>query len=89
MVVVAVAFDLTGDANTATACCEGMDYIFGRNALNQSYVTGYGDGLLAEPAQPLVRPPARPPAAQPARGHAGRRTQLRLDDPGPGRPSHS
>ena len=43
-----------------------MDYLLGRNALNQSYVTGYGEQRVAQPAQPLVRPPARPGAAQPA-----------------------
>ncbi len=52
--------------STATACCEAMDYIFGRNALNQSYVTGYGEVGVAEPAQPVVRPPARPRPAEPA-----------------------
>jgi endoglucanase len=42
MVVMATAFDLTGDAKYRDAVLEGMDYILGRNALNQSYVTGYG-----------------------------------------------
>lgn len=43
MVILAVAFDLTGDTKYRDGVLEGMDYIFGRNALNQSYVTGYGD----------------------------------------------
>jgi len=43
MVVMAVAFDLTGDTKYRDGVLEGVDYIFGRNALNQSYVTGYGE----------------------------------------------
>ncbi|UPT20756.1 glycosyl hydrolase family 5 [Thermobifida alba] len=43
MVIMAVAFDLTGDTKYRDGVLEGMDYIFGRNALNQSYVTGYGE----------------------------------------------
>ncbi|MBV2365880.1 glycoside hydrolase family 9 protein [Streptomonospora nanhaiensis] len=43
MVVMAAAFDLTGDTAYRDGVVEGMDYILGRNALNQSYVTGYGE----------------------------------------------
>jgi endoglucanase len=43
LVVVATAFDLTNDRRYRDAAIEGMDYILGRNALNQSYVTGYGE----------------------------------------------
>ncbi|MGL5008583.1 MAG: glycoside hydrolase family 9 protein, partial [Paracoccaceae bacterium] len=41
-IIVATAFDLTGDAKYRTSVLETMDYIFGRNALNISYITGYG-----------------------------------------------
>ncbi len=41
-IIVAAAFDLTGDKKYRTSVLETMDYIFGRNALNISYVTGYG-----------------------------------------------
>ncbi len=41
-VVLATAYDLTGDAKYLTAVQDSMDYLLGRNALNQSYVTGYG-----------------------------------------------
>ncbi|GAB3448764.1 cellulase [Streptomonospora sediminis] len=43
MVVMAAAFDLTGDGAYRDGVLEGMDYILGRNALGQSYVTGYGE----------------------------------------------
>jgi endoglucanase len=40
--VVALAYDITEDAKYRAGVLEAMDYIFGRNALNLSYVTGYG-----------------------------------------------
>ncbi|MEV1167219.1 glycoside hydrolase family 9 protein [Nonomuraea sp. NPDC049784] len=43
MVVLATAYDLTGREKYRAAVREGMDYLLGRNALNQSYVTGYGE----------------------------------------------
>jgi endoglucanase len=43
LVVIASAFDLTNNAKYRDAVIQGMDYILGRNALNQSYVTGYGE----------------------------------------------
>jgi endoglucanase len=43
MVVMAVAHDLSGDRKYRDGVIQGMDYILGRNALNQSYVTGYGE----------------------------------------------
>ena len=42
-VVIATAFDLTGTARYRTSVLESMDYLLGRNALNQSYVTGWGE----------------------------------------------
>src|SRR5690606_20470423 len=44
-VVLAVAFDLTGDVRFRDAVLEAMDYLLGRNALNYSYVTGYGEAF--------------------------------------------
>ena len=40
--VLATAFDLTGDRRFRDGALQGMDYIFGRNALNHSFVTGWG-----------------------------------------------
>ena len=42
-VVLGTAFDLTGDQRFADGVVGAMDYLLGRNALNNSYVTGYGD----------------------------------------------
>ncbi|MFG1996314.1 glycoside hydrolase family 9 protein [Actinoplanes sp. NPDC048988] len=41
--VLATAFDLTGAGKYRDGAVQGVDYIFGRNALNQSYVTGWGE----------------------------------------------
>ncbi|HWM21363.1 MAG TPA: glycoside hydrolase family 9 protein [Ilumatobacteraceae bacterium] len=43
MVVLATAFDLTFENTYRDGVVEGMDFLLGRNALNISYVTGYGD----------------------------------------------
>ncbi|HYN93333.1 MAG TPA: glycoside hydrolase family 9 protein [Pilimelia sp.] len=43
VVVLATAFDLTGERRYRDGAVQGVDYIFGRNALNQSYVTGWGE----------------------------------------------
>ncbi|MFE1578362.1 glycoside hydrolase family 9 protein [Streptomyces fradiae] len=43
MVVLGVAHDLTGNTKYRDALLGGLDYLLGRNPLNQSYVTGYGE----------------------------------------------
>ncbi|MER6013193.1 glycoside hydrolase family 9 protein [Streptomyces bluensis] len=42
-VVIASAYDITGASKYRDGAIQSMDYIFGRNALNMSYVTGYGE----------------------------------------------
>jgi endoglucanase len=42
-IVVSRAHDFTGEDKYRDAALEAADYVFGRNALNISYVTGYGD----------------------------------------------
>ncbi|MEV2241633.1 glycoside hydrolase family 9 protein [Micromonospora sp. NPDC049891] len=66
-VVLATAFDLTGAAKYRDGAMQTMDYILGRNALNISYVTGWGEhaaenqhsrifGFQLDPSMP--KPPA-------------------------------
>ncbi|WP_422756759.1 glycoside hydrolase family 9 protein [Micromonospora sp. WMMD708] len=43
MVVLATAFDLTRDAKYRDGAVQATDYLLGRNALNMSYVTGWGE----------------------------------------------
>lgn len=42
IVVMGAGYDLSGDESLLAAARESMDYILGRNALDLSYVTGYG-----------------------------------------------
>jgi endoglucanase len=42
MAVMGIAYDLTGDLRFRDGVLTGINYILGRNALNHSYVTGYG-----------------------------------------------
>ncbi|MEW2375134.1 glycoside hydrolase family 9 protein [Micromonospora sp. NPDC047812] len=42
-IVLATAFDLTRDAKYRDGAVQAMDYVLGRNALNISYVTGWGE----------------------------------------------
>jgi endoglucanase len=48
-IVMALAADSTGDAKYGNAVAEGMNYILGRNPLDKSYVTGYGERPLQNP----------------------------------------
>ncbi|MDE5556471.1 MAG: glycoside hydrolase family 9 protein [Ruminococcus sp.] len=41
-IVMAYAYDLTKDINYMNGVATGLDYLFGRNPLSYSYVTGYG-----------------------------------------------
>lgn len=49
LVVIALAHDLTHDAKYLNGVATGMDYLMGRNPLDQSYVTGYGERPLEYP----------------------------------------
>ncbi|WP_231648211.1 glycoside hydrolase family 9 protein [Saccharothrix sp. NRRL B-16348] len=41
--VLALAHDFTGQAKYRTGVYQALDYLFGRNPFNHSYVTGYGE----------------------------------------------
>ena len=41
--VIGTAYDLTGEARFRDGVVRSMDHLLGRNALNLSYITGYGD----------------------------------------------
>ena len=49
MILMALAYDFSGDVTYLNGVSEGMDYILGRNALAQSYVTGYGERPAQNP----------------------------------------
>lgn len=48
-IVSALAYDLTGKKKYLDAVTEGMDYLMGRNAMDKSYVSGYGERPLMNP----------------------------------------
>jgi endoglucanase len=77
--VIALAHDISKDGKYLNGAVMGMDYVLGRNASDQSYVTGYGDRPLENPyhrfwcfqANPKYPPPppgscraARTPASK-------------------------
>ncbi len=49
MLIVALAYDFTKDALYLHGVVDGMDYLLGRNALDKSYVSGYGADPLQNP----------------------------------------
>jgi endoglucanase len=68
-ILLALAYDFTGEARYLNAAGEVMNYILGRNALNFSFVSGYGTQYLAHPHhrfwgnQPAGGFPPPPPGA--------------------------
>lgn len=48
-IVLGVAYDLSGNNKYLQAISQGMDYLLGRNAMDQSYLTGYGERPLMNP----------------------------------------
>ncbi len=48
-IILGLAYDFTSDMTYVDAISEGLDYIFGRNAMDQSYVTGHGENPLIQP----------------------------------------
>jgi endoglucanase len=65
----ALAYDFTKQAKYRDAVVFGLDYLFGRNAMGQSYVTGHGERALAHPhhrfwaQQASAKYPPPPPGA--------------------------
>ena len=49
MIVMALAYDFTNDDTYLDGVVEGMDYLLGRNPMDQSYVSGYGARPLQHP----------------------------------------
>ena len=67
LVVLGSAYELAGSSDFLDAVRTGIDYLFGRNALGQSYVTGYGTDFtqhqrtrhFAHDHDPAFPPPPR------------------------------
>jgi endoglucanase len=62
MLLMGVAYNISGDANYLNSMRMSMDYILGRNTLNKSFVSGYG-------TYPMLHPHHRFWANDPANGY--------------------
>ena len=65
-VVIATAFDITGDARYRDAVVTAMDYLLGRNGVDMSYITGYGTAYAQNQHHRWMAPslnPELPPIA--------------------------
>lgn len=49
LIVLGLAHDISCDSKYADAMLEGVDYLFGRNPMGHSYVTGYGSRVEQNP----------------------------------------
>lgn len=49
MIVLALAYDFTREPAYLSAVSEGMNYLLGRNPMDQSYISGYGTRPLQNP----------------------------------------
>jgi endoglucanase len=48
-IIMALAYDFTGGSQYLNGANEAMNYLLGRNAMNKSYVSGYGENPLLNP----------------------------------------
>jgi endoglucanase len=81
MVVLATAFDLSGDAKYRDGAVRGIDYILGRNALNQSYVTGWGEKASQNQHSRIFANQADASLPHPPAGSIAGGANASLDDP--------
>jgi endoglucanase len=81
VVVLATAFDLTGDARYRDGALQGMDYIFGRNALNHSYVTGWGERAPRNQHSRIFGNQSDPSLPNPPAGSIAGGANASLEDP--------
>ena len=49
LILMGLAFNFTGDKKFAQGLVNGVDYLFGRNTLSFSFVTGHGEKSLQQP----------------------------------------
>lgn len=79
--ILAAAYDLTRDRRYRDAAFEAMDYILGRNGLNQSYVTGYGTKTSENQHHRFWANQADPTLPHPPKGSVAGGPNAALEDP--------
>ena len=80
-IVVALAYDLTREPKYLAAVVGAMDYLLGRNPLDQSYVTGYGERPLIHPHHRFWAQQANPKFPPPPPGVLSGGPNSGLQDP--------
>ncbi|MBN1428196.1 MAG: glycoside hydrolase family 9 protein [Anaerolineae bacterium] len=81
MIIVALAYDFTGNEAYLEGVSEGMDYLLGRNPMGQSYITGYGELPLQNPHHRFWAHQANPGFPSPPPGVVSGGPNSGLEDP--------
>jgi endoglucanase len=81
MLVMALGYDFTKDAQLERGVALGMDYILGRNPMAQSYVTGYGTRPLMNPHHRFWAHQANPNYPHPPAGVVSGGPNSGVEDP--------
>ncbi|GAA1584500.1 glycoside hydrolase family 9 protein [Kribbella sancticallisti] len=79
--IMATAYELTGQSKYRDAALESLDYLLGRNAINQSYVTGYGERASANQHHRFWAKSLDPALPSPAPGSLAGGPNSGLQDP--------
>ncbi|CAN5149556.1 glycoside hydrolase family 9 protein [soil metagenome] len=81
-VILGSAFDYSGDWDLRNGALQAMDYVLGRNPLDQSYVTGYGARPVRNPHHRFWAHSADPAYPEPPAGalSGGPNNQVMTDD---------
>ncbi|MFU8851441.1 glycoside hydrolase family 9 protein [Micromonospora sp. SL1-18] len=80
-IVLATAFDLTRDAKYRDGAVQSADYLLGRNALNISYVTGWGEHAARNQHSRLFAHQLDPNLPHPPAGSLAGGANAALQDP--------
>ncbi|WBB81536.1 glycoside hydrolase family 9 protein [Micromonospora sp. WMMD882] len=80
-IVLGTAFDLTGQTKYRDGATQAMDYIFGRNALNISYVTGWGEHAAENQHSRIFGNQLNPDLPKPPAGSIAGGPNADLQDP--------
>jgi endoglucanase len=81
LMILALAYDLTKNDSYLTQAVEGMDYLLGRNTMDQSYVTGFGTRPLKNPHHRFFAAQANPSFPPPPPGFMSGGPNQHLQDP--------
>ena len=79
--IMATAYDVTGNNKYREAALESLDYLLGRNAISQSYVTGYGERASHNKHQRFWAHSLNPALPSPAPGSLAGGPNSGLQDP--------